>query len=181
MVDDGLLNDAIYNYDADTCVYAPDFDIYVWEWWGYIDAGDTLASFQTSQIEWWNDPCWSNAEFDKLCKDQYSEMDVPTRMDMLKRMQELMYVESPYIVLTYPDFLQLNNTAKWEGWVPLMGLPWYQSLNMDSYLQLKPKAVEEDTGSNTTTYIIIGVVAALVVIIVIVMLSRRGKGRVEEA
>ena len=181
MVDDGVLNDSIYNYDANTCVYAPDFDIYLWEWWGYIDAGDTLASFQTSQIEWWNDPCWSNADFDKLTKEQYGEMDVPTRMQMLKDMQELMYVESPYIVLTYPDFLMVNNTAKWEGWTSLMGLPWYTSLNMDSYLKLTPKAAESDSGGSSTTWIIIGVVAVVVVIIVIVVVSRRGKSQAEEA
>ena len=108
-------------------------------------------------------------------------MDVPTRMQMLKDMQELMYVESPYIVLTYPDFLMVNNTAKWEGWTSLMGLPWYTSLNMDSYLKLTPKAAESDSGGSSTTWIIIGVVAVVVVIIVIVVVSRRGKSQAEEA
>jgi len=183
VVDDGTLNDAIYNYDK-AGAYAPDYDMYLWDWWGYIDAGDTLACFTTSQIEWWNDCCWSNAEFDELSDQQYGEMDVQTRMDMLKRMQQLMYGESPYIVLTYPDALQVNNTSRWEGWVPFMGsgLPWYSSLNMDSYLKLKPVAGVESRsgGTNSTTWIIIGVVAALLAIVVIVLLSRRGKGMAVE-
>jgi peptide/nickel transport system substrate-binding protein len=179
VVDEGTMNDKVWNYDAD-CSYAPDYDLLLWDWPGYLDAGDTLACFTTSQIEWWNDPCWSNAEFDELCDQQYGELDVPTRMDMLKRMQQLMYVESPYIVLTYPDMLQVNNTAKWEGWVPYQGrgLPWYNSLNMDTYLELKPVTGSESgsDGTSTTTWIIIGVVAGVLAIVVIVLLTRRGKG-----
>jgi len=183
VVDDGVLNDAIYNYDK-AGAYAPDYDMYLWEWSGYIDPGDTLACFTTSQIEWWNDCCWSNAEFDRLSDRQYGEMDVQTRLDMLKRMQQLMYIESPYIVLTYPDWLQVNNTARWEGWVPFLGngLPWYTSLNMDSYVKLKPVAGAESRsgGTSTTTWIIIGVIAALLAIVVIAILARRGRGMAVE-
>jgi len=183
IVDDGTLNDAIYAYDAD-CYYAPDYDMYLWDWWGYIDAGDTLASFTTKQIEWWNDCCWSNAEFDKLSDEQYGEMDQQKRLDMLKREQQLLYIESPYIVLTYPDSFEVNNTAKWEGWVPFMGkgLPWYSSLNMDSYLKLKPKAdagESTDGGSNTTLIVII-VIVAIVVVALIVWLVMRGRSRTVE-
>jgi len=184
IVDEGTMNDKVWNYDANTCVYAPDYDLLLWDWWGYYDAGDTLVCLITSQIEWWNDPCWSNAEFDKLADAQFSEMDVPTRMDMLKQMQKLTYEESPYIVLTYPDTLQVNNTGKWEGWVNYQdkGMPWYNSFNMDTYMKLKPiTGSTDESSSSSTTWIIIGAVAALVVIVVIVLLSRRRKSQVEEA
>jgi peptide/nickel transport system substrate-binding protein len=178
VVDEGVFNDAVWNYKSD--VYAPDYDMLLWDWPGYIDAGDTLSSLTTSQIEWWNDCCWSNAEFDELSDQQYGEMNVQTRMDTLKRMQQIVYVESPYIVLTYPDTLEVNNTARWEGWVLYQGkgLPWMNSLNMDTYLKLKPVAgVESESGGTSSiTWIIIGVVAALLAIVVIVLLSRRRKG-----
>ena len=183
IVDEGTLNDKVWNYKTDGS-YAPDYDMLLWDYPGYLDAGDTLACYATSQIGWWNDPCWSNAEYDKLCNQQYSEMDVQKRMDTLKRMQEILYVESPYIVLTYPDSLEVNNTAKWEGWVNYQGkgLPWYNSLNMDTYLKLKPVAGSESGsgGLSTTAWIIIGAVAALVVIVVIVLLFRRRKGSAVE-
>ena len=62
VMDDGIYYDRIWGYEGDT--YSPDFDLYLWDWDGYADPGDTLASFTTSQIEYWNEPCWSDARFD---------------------------------------------------------------------------------------------------------------------
>lgn len=55
VMDDGAISDKLYNYDADS-YYAPDYDMYIWDFWGYADPGDTLSSFTTGQIEWWNAP-----------------------------------------------------------------------------------------------------------------------------
>ena len=63
VMEDGALSDDLYSYDK-SGAYAPDYDMYLWSYAGYADPGDTLASFITDQIEWWNDPCWSNAEYD---------------------------------------------------------------------------------------------------------------------
>ena len=63
MIDEGALEDRLWNYDGDT--YAPDFDLYLWDWDGYDDPGQTLATLTTAQIEAWNEPCWSNSAYDK--------------------------------------------------------------------------------------------------------------------
>ena len=62
VMDDGIYYDSIWAYEGNT--YSPDFDMYLWNYDGYADPGDTLASFTTAQIENWNEPCWSNAEYD---------------------------------------------------------------------------------------------------------------------
>jgi peptide/nickel transport system substrate-binding protein len=182
VIDDGALSDRLYHYDANTCAYAPDYDMYFWDYAGYADPGDTLASFTTDQIEWWNDPCWSNAEYDKLCEEQFSQVVKSERLDTIHRMQQIFYTESPQMALTYPKSLEVVNSAKWEGWTPYNGGGVFMTnYNVDSYLKLKPKAESSSSSSSsTTTWIIVGVVAAVVVIVLIVVFTRRGRKAVVE-
>ena len=144
VMEDAAISDRLYNYDADSN-YAPDYDMYIWDYWGAPDPGDTLAWFTTDQIEWWNDPCWSNAEFDALIEEQFGEMDKATRLDEIHRLQEIMYSETPEIILDYPPALQVVNTDRWEGWTPFKdGGVWYVSYNIETYLNLKPKGAADD-------------------------------------
>lgn len=105
-------------------------------------------------------------------------MDDATRLDMIHRMQQLMYVESPEIVLGYPPTLEVVNTARWDGWTPYQGGGvFYTNYNIDSYLNLTPKGAEEEGASSLTTLIVVLVVVALVAWLVL-----RGRGgRAEEA
>ncbi len=180
IMDDGAISDKLYAYNDD-CAYAPDFDMYIWDYWGYADPGDTLACFTTSQIEWWNDACWSNAGFDQLCDEQCSEMDKVARLDQVHRMQEIMYVESPYLVLDYPPTLEVVDTTRWDGWTPLMdGGVFYTNYSIASYLNLTPTSAEEHGGSNTTALIVIIAVAAGVAALVVWLVLRARGGHAEE-
>jgi len=177
VMEDAAISDRLYNYDADSN-YAPDYDMYIWDYWGAPDPGDTLAWFTTDQIEWWNDPCWSNAEFDALIKEQFGEMDKPTRLDEIHRLQEIMYTETPEVILDYPPALQVVNTDKWEGWTPYKdGGVWYVSYNIETYLNLKPKGAADEASSSSTTLIIVIVAVAVIVIALVAWLVMRGRGR----
>ena len=182
---DGTINDALYNYKGDT--YAPDYDMFVWGWGGLIDPSYMLGNMLTSQIEWWNDCCWSNAEFDKLYYEQDSQTDWIKRKPMVEQMQKLFYDSAPYIVLYYPKQLIAYNTAKWEGWVPYPsenGMVALQNDNVDSYLQLRLKpatATTTSSGSSNTAIIVGVIVAAVVVVLVVWLLLRRRGGRSEVA
>jgi peptide/nickel transport system substrate-binding protein len=183
VIDPGALSDLLYATTDGGNTYAPDYDMYLWDWGGYIDPGDTLSSFITDQIWTWNDPCWSNAEFDRLADEQYSELDKQKRLDLLYRMQQIFYVEEPYVVVDYPDSLEAVNTAKWDGWTRFMGGPaFYSQFNMDSYLNLRPKAAAAvAAGSGSTTLVIVAAtVAGLLVVAVVVVLLRRRRGRAME-
>ena len=178
VVTDGGLYDGLYNKKGDT--YAPDFDMYIWGWPGDIDPEGILSAFPTSAIEWWNDCCWSNAEYDALEKQQISEMDWPTREKMVKRMQQIFYQEAPYVVLYYPKSLMAYNSGKWEGWVP------YPTANgmvlnthtLDTYIKLHPKAAASTSSGSSNSALIAGaVIAALAVIAIVLLLVRRSRGR----
>ena len=62
VVDNGVASDAMYAWKGDSP--APDYDMILWFWDGYYDPGSTLQCFTTSQIGWWNEVYWSNAEYD---------------------------------------------------------------------------------------------------------------------
>jgi peptide/nickel transport system substrate-binding protein len=183
VVDEGALGDDIWNYKGD--VYAPDYDLALWDFMGYIDPGDSAACFTTDQIENYNEMCWSNAEYDELTVAQYREMDTAARMELLKQAQGVMYAEQPMIVIDYPSVLQAVNTSRWEGWQPYVGgSVWNNFLSRQSYLEMTPKVAEAGaeggSGTSTTTWVVAGVVIAVVVIAVFVVLGRRGRGRAVE-
>ena len=93
VVDNGVASDAMYAWKGDSP--APDYDMILWFWDGYYDPGSTLQCFTTSQIGWWNEVYWSNAEYDELCEQQGRELDPQKRAEQIWRMQEVMYAREP--------------------------------------------------------------------------------------
>jgi peptide/nickel transport system substrate-binding protein len=181
VVDEGALGDSLWNYKGDT--YAPDYDLALWDFMGYIDPGDSAACFTTDQIENYNEMNWSNAEYDKLCAQQYEEMDPQKRIEILKRMQQIMYSEQPMIVLDYPSVLQAVNTTRWDGWAPYVGgSVWDNMISRESYISIRPKvaAATTDQGSSSATTWIVMAVAAALAIAVVAWLVRRRRGRALE-
>jgi peptide/nickel transport system substrate-binding protein len=183
VVDEGALGDDIWNYKGDT--YAPDYDLALWDFMGYIDPGDSAACFTTDQIENYNEMNWSNVEYDRLTEEQYREMDTAARMELLKQGQAVMYAEQPMIVIDYPSVLQAVNVDRWEGWQPYVGgSVWNNFLDRQSYLELKPKVAEaaatKSGGLPTAVWVVIGAVVLIGGSLVIVLLKQRTGRAVEE-
>jgi len=183
VVDNGVASDAMYAWDGDEP--APDFDMILWFWDGYWDPGSTLQCFTTSQIGWWNEVYWSNAEYDKLCAQQGQELDLQKRAELISRMQEVMYAENPQNVLTYFDYLQAVNVDKWTGWTPYYDAegPVFYNGMLPSYINVGPKAgVAVEAGGSSSPGLIVGIVVAAVVVfgVLLVWRRRRSGARAEE-
>jgi peptide/nickel transport system substrate-binding protein len=184
VVDNGVASDAMYAWEGD--YPAPDYDMILWFWDGYWDPGSTLQCFTTSQIGWWNEVYWSNAEYDDLCAQQGTQLDPQKRAEIIWRMQEVMYAENPQNVLTYFDYLQAVNTEKWEGWTPYYGEngPVIYNFIVQSYLNVGPKtaATEADGGSNAGTIAGVSIAVVIVAGVLVWWVSRRRRSdRAEEA
>lgn len=167
---------------------APDFDMEVWDWIGYQDPGETLSCFTTSQVGGAeNEPYWSNAEYSRLCAQQAMTLDPQKRKDIVWRMQQIMYQQTPWMLLTYPDFLQAYNTNKWTGWTPIAhgsGPAFYTSYVLDTYLNLRLKVgatAASNSSSATAVIIIIFVVAVVVVVLLAWFVRHNRRHRAEEA
>jgi len=178
--DMGVYEAMVWNYDGDE--YAPDYDLFVSGWDGYFDPGQTLSTFTAGQVEGWNEACWVSEEYDRLCAEQAVTLDTAGRQQLIWRMQEIMYTETPEIVLTYPQYLQAYDTAHWTGWTRVLdgkGPAFYVSMP-DSYLNLEPVASTGPSGGSTL-WIGVAVVAAVAVAAVVLWLVRRRRGETEEA
>ncbi len=183
VVDEGALGDSIWNYKGDT--YAPDYDLALWDFMGYIDPGDSAACFTTDQIENYNEMNWSNAEYDRLTVAQYREMDSAKRMELLRQGQAVMYAEQPMIVIDYPSVLQAVDTSRWEGWQHYVGgSVWNNFLDRQSYLELQPAAAAaaagEDGGSSVIGWVVAGVAAFAGAFVLVWQKRRAGRRAVEE-
>ena len=174
IMSDGAMNNAEFsvvgggsNFSFKT--YSPDYDMYIWDYSGYNDPGDTLSSFTTPQIYWgYNDCNWSNKQYDALWAEQNVERDPQTRVGMIRDMQKLFYTETPQVCLDYPEDLQIYDSRHWTGWVPVLngkGGVILNSENIDTYLSVHPVAgSQSSSGGSSAVWIVVGAIAALVVI-----------------
>ena len=181
--DEGVLYDGGYNYVGET--YKPDYDIYLWAWQpSGSDPGRRLGYFLTDQIEGQNDCCWSNKQYDDLWQQQSRELDPQKRKEISYQMQEILYRESPYIVLGYAKILEGWNTSRWEGWKRIPqpnGAVAFISDNVSNYYKVGPiTAAETTSGGGSSTGLIVGVVIAVIVVAGIVVLVLRRRPRAEE-
>jgi peptide/nickel transport system substrate-binding protein len=182
VVDNGVASDAMYAWKGNHP--APDYDMILWFWDGYYDPGSTLQCFTTSQIGWWNEVYWSNAEYDSLCEAQGRELDPQKRAPLVWKMQQLMYAENPQDVLTYFDYLQVVNTDRWTGWTPYYDAngPVFYNGMIQSYLNVGPKTSSTTAASGSDAGVITAVVVAAVAVAGVLawLLLRRRRGEQDE-
>jgi len=178
-LDNGAAVDSMYAYEGD--VFTPDFDLFIWYWTGDFDPGFLLSVFTTDQIENWSDCNWSNKEYDDLFTQQDTEFDPEKRKDLIWRMQEIVYDQTPYVVMVYAQTLEAYDTANWEGWVHQPAGSG-SVLNWWTYQQVHPKtaSMADAGGSNTGLIVAVIVIVAVVVIALVVWLVMRGRGKALE-
>jgi peptide/nickel transport system substrate-binding protein len=162
-------------------VFKPDYDMILWNWTGDVDPAFILSVFLTNQINSWSDCAYSNPVYDRLYDQQLTTLDGEQRKAVMDTMQQVLYKDSPYIVLVYPQALEAVNTARWTGWVqsPSNGSAVYSVDNIDSYLFVHPKGAAAKGGGSAALAAALAAAAALVVAIV-VWLVMRGRGRAVE-
>ena len=115
---------------------------------------------------------------------QSQTIDPQKRQQLIWHMQQIMYQQSPWIVITYPDDLQAFNTSRWTGWTQMFGgtgPAWNCEGNYASYLNLRPKAAAASTSSNRPLIITVIVAAIVAVALAVGIVVRRRLRRTEEA
>jgi len=183
-VDNGTLMDK--QYATVKGVFTPDYDMFLWGWYSDVDPGIILSYFTTDQINSWSDSAWSNKEFDALYKQQAAAVDVAQRKQLLDRMQQIWYEQSPYIILAYSNDIEGWNTARWEGWITspaTVGNVVFSPYGPGSFEYVQPKAAAAASGTSGTPMIAAVVVIVAIVGAILLWLvarSRRGPRAVEE-
>ena len=183
---EGAMNEYLYN-EKDG-VFTPNMDLFVYNWTGDVDPDFMLSLFTKAQIGDWSDCAWWTPEYDKLYTQQSETIDPAARKQLIDRMQQIVYEQSPYSVLAYPKGLEAVNTSEWEGWVQspaTTGSAIYSVDNIDSYLSVHPKtgaaaAAGSGGGPSSATVSVVVAIAVVVIAAIALVLWRRGRRQVEE-
>jgi peptide/nickel transport system substrate-binding protein len=181
VVDENTITDHILNTVKGKLT--PDYDMFLWGWVGENDPNFILSVFLTSQIGSWSDSGWSDPAYDKLYARQQTTLDVNERLKLVYQMQQMLYEQSPYIVLVYPKDIESYDTGSWTGWVRSpegRGGVFYTNAT-DSYLYVHRVTAGTASSGGSRAAIVWGaiVVAVCVVVVVVVLMRRRSGGRQE--
>jgi peptide/nickel transport system substrate-binding protein len=101
----------------DLWLEAFDWDMIIFSWGTTPDPDFLLSSFTTNQCAVWSDTCYSNPEYDALYKEQQTTIDPIARRGLVHQMQQIIYRDSPEIVLWYPNSFEAWRSDRWTGFV----------------------------------------------------------------
>ena len=177
IMDEGAFNDIIYNNQG--------VDMYVWAWGGDLDPGFQLSAFTTDQILNNNDSCYSNPEYDRLFAEQATTIDRADRLAVVHQMQQILYNDSPYVVLYYAANLQAYRADRWTGWqlAPVGAPAVVMNYMRGTYTGVTPAVAAQSSGGGLGAGVIAAIVAVVVVVVAIVvwLVLRRRPEEVEGA
>jgi peptide/nickel transport system substrate-binding protein len=160
--------------------YGFDWDLIVYSWGTNPDPDFILSSFTSDQCGYWSDTCYANPEYDKLYLEQQTALDEAERQSIVHEMQQMIYEDTPEIVLWYPNGFEAWRADRWTGFerwpepdgVVFWGNP-YSALSVRP-LANAPAAAAADTGLPAGVWI--GGAAVVALGIGAVVLVRRRKG-----
>jgi peptide/nickel transport system substrate-binding protein len=177
VMDEGAFSDILYGNEG--------VDMYIWAWGGDLDPSYQLSAFTTDQILNNNDSCYSNPEYDKLFAEQSSTVDRAQRVEIVHRMQQILYNDDPYVVLWYETNLQAYRSDRWTGWqlAPVNAPSVVMNYQRGTYIDVKPVTARQSTGGGLGTGAIVAIVLGAVVLagIVVWLVLRRRPKEVESA
>jgi len=94
------------------------FDAFHWGWYVEPDPDGILSVFLCDARGGSSDSWYCNDEYDALYKDQNAEVDDEARIEMVHQMQEIIYQDSPYLVLGYTKDGQALRTDRFACFRP---------------------------------------------------------------
>ena len=98
---------------------AGDYDLVLWGWGPDPDPDFILSVMTTDQYVdgGWSDSGYHNPEYDQMYLDQQQIVDKAERQKVVWKMQEMVFNDSPYIVLYYDKMLQAYRSDRFTGFI----------------------------------------------------------------
>ena len=94
------------------------YDAFHWGWYVEPDPDSILDVFTCKQRGASSDSWYCNEEYDALYASQNSETDDDARLETIKRMQEIIFRDSPYLVTAYSGDGQAVRTDRFACFQP---------------------------------------------------------------
>ncbi|CAA9348470.1 MAG: Oligopeptide ABC transporter, periplasmic oligopeptide-binding protein OppA [uncultured Nocardioidaceae bacterium] len=117
-----------------------EFDAFEWGWYVEPDPDSMLSYLTCDQLASWNDAWYCNEEYDRLYREQNQALDDAERVAAVKRMQEILYYDAPYLVTAYGATGEAIRTDRWACLQsqPDPGGIWLFQYGVTNYLQMRP-------------------------------------------
>ena len=184
-----------------------EFDMFEWGWVVEPDPDYQLSTFTCAKRSYkdgdtiyadLSDSFYCNPEYDVLYEQQALETDQAKRAEIVKRMQQMLYDDVPYVVTVYYDNLEAYRSDRFTGFVGqpegsgslLFQYGTYSYANVQpvsgdasaspgatSTASVNPSAPTEPTSGGISGLVVVLIGAAvllLIVIVAITMVRRRG-------
>ncbi len=102
-----------------------DYDMFHWSWTPFVDPDFMLSVFKCDQIasdpddptNYYNDANKCDPEYDKLYKQQSTELDPDKRREIVHEMLTRFYKSAVYVNLVQNPDLEAYRTDRFEGWL----------------------------------------------------------------
>jgi peptide/nickel transport system substrate-binding protein len=116
------------------------FDVFQWGWYVEPDPDSILSYMTCDQRGGWSDSWYCNKEYDALYDQQHTETDQAKREDEVKKMQQILFEDSPYLVTEYSSIGEAFRSDRFACFQPQPdpgGILLFQ-YGAHNYLSLRP-------------------------------------------
>jgi peptide/nickel transport system substrate-binding protein len=179
-----------------TVIYKGDYDTFQWGWYVEPDPDSMLSYMTCAQRQHSSDSFYCNPQYDKLYDEQHVSTNHSQRVQDVKKMQEILYRDSPYLVTAYSSIGEAVRSDRFKCLVtqPNPGGIWLEQYGVYNYVHMRAvsdksacdaapgltgveQASTSSAGSSSTGPFLIGVGVLVVLVLAgggVVMARRRG-------
>ncbi len=135
-----------------TRMLAGKYDIFQWDWYVEPDPDAILADFTCAQRGGLIDSWYCDKAYDAMYKAQNAEIDHAKRVEIVKKMQQKLYEDAPYIVIAEPGEGQAIRTDRFACLQPQPdpGGVWLIQYGGHNYTEVRPAAQAGDCDGVTS-------------------------------
>jgi peptide/nickel transport system substrate-binding protein len=134
-------------------ILSGDFDMFQWGWYVEPDPDSMLSYFTCAQRGNWSDSWYCNPAYDRLYSQQHAALDQTTRETEVKKMQEILYQDAPYLLTDYNQIGEAYRSDRWHGFLqqPDPGGVLLFQYGVRNYLGIEPGPVPAGDSNNGGT------------------------------
>ncbi len=129
-------------------ILSGDYDMFQWGWYVEPDPDSMLSYFTCAQRGGWSDSWYCNPAYDKLYAQQHGALNQSAREAEVKKMQEILYRDAPYLVTVYTKIGEAYRSDRWHGFEPQPnpgGVLLFQ-YGVRNYIDIQPGPAPADGG-----------------------------------
>jgi peptide/nickel transport system substrate-binding protein len=151
-------------------------DMFLWGYSGQPDPNFSLLIMLTAQVGDWNDCGWGNATYDQWYDEQATTTDPVARRTIIYDMQEMVYEQSPYLVLYY---MAANGAYRIDTFTGFVNMPTGLNSDVNIYTLREVHLIKAATEKAKTDYVpwVVAILAIIVAIVAIGALMMKGRGK----